>query len=43
MTALVVKDIDDDFLDDFDDCDSSILSACTDTESEPEVEPLQWV
>lgn len=38
VTALVVDDVDDDFLEDFDDSDSSGGSAYTDTESEPEIE-----
>ena len=38
VTALVVDDVDDDFLEDFDDSDSSGGSVSTDTESEPEIE-----
>ena len=38
MMALVAEDVDDDFLEDFDDSDSSTISANTDTESEPEIE-----
>lgn len=36
---MVAEDIDADFLDDFDDSDSSTVSTYTDTESDSEVEP----
>ena len=38
VKALLVDDVDDDFLEDFDDSDSSSDSDYTDTESEPNIE-----
>ena len=35
---LLVEDVDEDFLEDFDDSDSSSFSGNADTESEPEIE-----